>query len=123
MKIGVIRQRYVAIGGAERYLDAIIRELLARGHAVHVFANRWDGATAGFELHRVPMVRLMSFLRALTFALNVCRMVRRANCHLIFSLERTLEQDVYRAGDGCHREWLRQRAKYISPLSSATVRL
>jgi UDP-glucose:(heptosyl)LPS alpha-1,3-glucosyltransferase len=123
MKIGVIRQRYVAAGGAERYLDAIIRELLARGHKVHVFANRWAVATTGFELHRVPMIRFTSFLRALTFALNARRVVRRANCDLVFSLERTLEQDVYRAGDGCHREWLRQRAKYISPLRNATVRL
>jgi UDP-glucose:(heptosyl)LPS alpha-1,3-glucosyltransferase len=34
-----------------------------------------------------------------------------------------LRQDVYRAGDGCHREWLQQRAKYVSPLKCATVKL
>ena len=29
-----------------------------------------------------------------------------AGPQVVFSLERTLFQQVYRAGDGCHREWL-----------------
>ncbi len=33
---------------------------------------------------------------------------------VIFSLERTLRQDAYRAGDGCHREWLARRRPYDS---------
>src|SRR2546422_7114621 len=123
MKIAVVRQRYVATGGAERYLDGIIRELVARGHELHVFANAWEGASSGFKFHRVPMTRLTSFARALTFALSARKRVRREHCDLVFSLERTLEQDVYRAGDGCHREWLRQRAKYLSAFKNAAVGL
>jgi UDP-glucose:(heptosyl)LPS alpha-1,3-glucosyltransferase len=34
---------------------------------------------------------------------------------LVFSLERTFRQHVYRAGDGCHREWLRRRALVSGP--------
>ena len=30
----------------------------------------------------------------------------------VFSLDRTLRQDVYRAGDGVHRVWLRRRRQY-----------
>jgi UDP-glucose:(heptosyl)LPS alpha-1,3-glucosyltransferase len=48
----------------------------------------------------------MSFVKILTFAMAARRVIKRAPCDLVFSLERTLEQDVYRAGDGCHREWL-----------------
>jgi UDP-glucose:(heptosyl)LPS alpha-1,3-glucosyltransferase len=55
------------------------------------------------------MVPGMSFLKAITFAFSARKAVRRANCDLVLSLERTLEQDVYRAGDGCHREWLARR--------------
>lgn len=123
MKIGVIRQRYTAIGGAERYLDAVIRELTARGHEVHVFASAWRGDSSGFTFHRVPVVRLTSFLRALTFAWSARDVVRRERCDLVLSLERTIEQDVYRAGDGCHREWLRQRARYDSALKNFVTRV
>jgi UDP-glucose:(heptosyl)LPS alpha-1,3-glucosyltransferase len=123
MKIGVIRQRYTPIGGAERYLDGVIRELVARGHDVHVFANSWPSDSEGFTFHRVPMVRVTSFLKLLSFAVFATTVVRRARCDLVFSLERTLDQDVYRAGDGCHREWLRQRARFVSPLKKLNIQL
>ncbi len=40
-----------------------------------------------------------------------------------FSLERVPGPQVYRAGDGCHREWLSRRAPYLSPLARAAQRL
>src|SRR5437867_5174529 len=114
MKIGMIRQRYVASGGAERYLQAVAKELSDRGHEVHLFANSWSAPdTATFAFHRVPMVRASSFLKAMTFARWSAKVVRRANCEIVFSLERTVQQDVYRAGDGCHREWLEQRKRFV----------
>ena len=121
MKIGVIRQRYTAIGGAERYLDGLIRGLIARGHEVHVFANSWQSGTEGFIFHPVPMMRGSSFLKALSFAANSRRVVASFRCDRVFSMERTLKQDIYRAGDGCHREWLRQRARFNSPLRQLTI--
>jgi UDP-glucose:(heptosyl)LPS alpha-1,3-glucosyltransferase len=123
VKIGVIRQRYTAIGGAERYLDGIIRQLVALGHDIHVFANSWRGNSEGFTFHRVPMLRLSSVLKVLSFAVFVQRVVQREKCDLVFSLERTLDQDVYRAGDGCHREWLRQRARFLTPLRKLSIQL
>jgi UDP-glucose:(heptosyl)LPS alpha-1,3-glucosyltransferase len=36
--------------------------------------------------------------------------------HLIFSLERVPGADVYRAGDGCHAEWM-ERKRVLRPLS------
>lgn len=121
MKIGVIRQRYTAIGGAERYLDGLIRELLARGHEIHVFANSWESGAQGFTFHRVPMLRGSSFLKALSFASSARRAIARVPCDRIFSMERTVKQDVYRAGDGCHREWLRQRARFNSGLRQLSI--
>jgi UDP-glucose:(heptosyl)LPS alpha-1,3-glucosyltransferase len=108
LKIGLIRQRYVASGGAERYLHGVIEELVARGHHVHLFASAWT-ETPGVQFHRVPIVRGTSFLKVLTFALSARKAIKRTECDLVFSLERTLKQDVYRAGDGCHLEWLLQR--------------
>ena len=42
-------------------------------------------------------------------------MLQQAQIDVVFSLERTLYQQVYRAGDGCHREWLARRAPFLSP--------
>jgi UDP-glucose:(heptosyl)LPS alpha-1,3-glucosyltransferase len=125
MKIAVIRQRYVAHGGAERYASALVQELARRGHEIHIFAHRWDGesmaAAEKIAFHRVPMVRVFSFLRAISFAFSCKKSVERAQFDVVFSLERTMKQDIYRAGDGCHREWLAQRKRYISPLKRATL--
>lgn len=124
MRIGFIRQRYVQSGGAERYLNAVAEELAARGHEVHVFAHTWTpGETPGIQVHPVRRLKLTSALRALSFAWCCEKVVRQTACDVIFSLERTLRQDVYRAGDGCHREWLIQRARYGSKLKTAALHL
>jgi UDP-glucose:(heptosyl)LPS alpha-1,3-glucosyltransferase len=124
MRIGLIRQRYVQSGGAERYLHAVAEELVSRGHEIHVFAHTWTpGGTAGLYVHPVRRLKLTSALRALSFAWYCEKVVRQTACDVIFSLERTLRQDVYRAGDGCHREWLIQRARYTSKLKAAAVHL
>jgi UDP-glucose:(heptosyl)LPS alpha-1,3-glucosyltransferase len=114
----------VAHGGAERYMNAVVAELARRGHEVHIFAHDWDGATAtGVTVHRVPMMKAFSFLRAWSFARNCRKAIERGTFDVVFSFERTLRQDVYRAGDGCHREWLEQRRKFSSPLKRLTLRL
>jgi UDP-glucose:(heptosyl)LPS alpha-1,3-glucosyltransferase len=57
----------------------------------------------------VPVVEQGEFLSLLSFTLNAHRHLRAAAYDLVQSHEKLLWQDVYRAGDGCHREWLRQR--------------
>ncbi|OPY90337.1 MAG: Lipopolysaccharide core biosynthesis protein RfaG [Syntrophus sp. PtaU1.Bin208] len=56
-----------------------------------------------------------SFLQILSFALSVREMLQKGRYDIIHSFERTLYQDIYRAGDGCHREWLAQRRKIDPP--------
>jgi UDP-glucose:(heptosyl)LPS alpha-1,3-glucosyltransferase len=121
MKIALVRQRYIAVGGAERYLDALARELAGHGHEIHVFAHRWAAGASGLVFHPVPMIRAPSWLSTLTFAWNCRRVVAEAKCDLVFSLERTLEQDIYRTAGGCHREYLIQRLRHSSPLKRVTI--
>jgi UDP-glucose:(heptosyl)LPS alpha-1,3-glucosyltransferase len=52
--------------------------------------------------------------RILSFAVNSRKVLLSGRFDVIFSLERTLLQDAYRAGDGCHREWLERRRPYDS---------
>jgi len=46
----------------------------------------------------------------LTFARAASRLVEAGGYDLVHSFERTFTQDIFRAGDGCHREWLKRRA-------------
>jgi len=118
MKIAFVRKAYTPYGGAEKYLSLLMDRLAEQGHEIHIFANRWEAGgggkrekRGGVVLHRVPMIAAPSFLEALSFAYFSRRLLESGAFDLIHSFERTLYQDIYRAGDGCHREWLRLRRK------------
>jgi UDP-glucose:(heptosyl)LPS alpha-1,3-glucosyltransferase len=117
VRIALIRQRYAAGGGAERYVAQLLDRLSAAGHEVHLFAHRWTDVPPGVRVHRVPVVSAPAFLRVLSFAWAAHRMTRRGAFDLVHSFDRTLCPDLYRAGDGCHRAWLeRRRAVEGNPL-------
>lgn len=125
MRIGLIHQRYVSFGGAERYMDALVSGLISLGHEVHIFANRWDDRVQerGVVLHRIPMLPGASWLKLPSFAWNCARIVRYTRCDMVVSLERTWCQDVYRAAGGCHKAWLLQRARYSTRWREFWIRL
>lgn len=117
MKIAIIRQKYVNYGGAENFSAECALQLAQAGHEVHIFANRWTSPDLpNIFFHKVPALRIGSLLRYLSFAWMAERLVSREKFDVIQSHERTWHQDIYRAGDGCHKEWLEQRSKYVSPL-------
>jgi UDP-glucose:(heptosyl)LPS alpha-1,3-glucosyltransferase len=110
MKIALIRQKYTPFGGAERYMSRLIDGLVAKGHEVHVFASLWKSDDRErVTFHHVPSIRAVGWLRAITFSINCGNLLRQEPFDVIFSLERTLHQDIYRAGDGCYRQWLAQK--------------
>ena len=118
MKIALLRQRVAAPGGAEATLINLARGLVASGHEVAVYGTDQEAEAQkllGPEVEYVPVpVWGGKSARVLTYALNVRRLLQQSPDRLVFSLERTLSPQVYRAGDGCHREWLRRRAPYLS---------
>ena len=119
MKIALVRQKYTDFGGAERYVAGLAGQFAHLGHDVHIYAGSWQTSPEegrsptrpGITFHRVPVAGGLSFLGVLSFALNSRRLLKKEYFDVIHSFERTLYQDVYRAGDGCHREWLKQREK------------
>ncbi len=127
MKIALLRQRVGGPGGAETTLQHLARGLAAAGHAVTVFGSQpadMARQLLGSEIGYVPVpVWPGKTGRLLGYALNSRRLLRQAAPQVVFSLERTLCQQVYRAGDGCHREWLRLRAPLLSPAARVLQRL
>ncbi|HEY5040667.1 MAG TPA: glycosyltransferase family 4 protein [Verrucomicrobiae bacterium] len=111
MKLALIRRQFSATGGAELYLQRLLAALAGRGHELHLFAETWSGFPAGTKLHPLKISGSRT-TRPLRFAEAVQKQLAGESFDCVFSLERTLKQDVYRAGDGVHRVWLQRRRQF-----------
>jgi UDP-glucose:(heptosyl)LPS alpha-1,3-glucosyltransferase len=111
MDVGLVKRSFHLQGGGERQIGYLIAGLLAHGHTVHVFSTQPPPAqpVKGLTYHRLPAIPLPRAFRALGFALVVRSALRRAGLRFVQSFERTLGQQVYRAGEGVHREWLQRK--------------
>lgn len=109
MKLALIRQRYTPYGGAERFVSRAIDALEKAGTQVTILTRRWDNQD------RTALIcdpfYLGSLWRDWGFARCVCSALAREPFDLVQSHERIACCDVYRAGDGVHREWLWQRRR------------
>lgn len=110
MRLAFIKKRFSIHGGAERYLQTLIQHLKNAGHEIHIFSHQWSGEE-GVIFHKVNILPFTSFLSAITFDENVAKAIKREKVDCVISLERTTCQDIYRAGEGCHAEWLQIRSK------------
>jgi UDP-glucose:(heptosyl)LPS alpha-1,3-glucosyltransferase len=119
MRIALLRRQVSGPGGAEATVQHLARGLAGAGHQVAVYgagADRQGAQFLGAEITYVPVpVWGGKTLRLLAYAANSRRLLQKAPVDVIFSLERTFCQHVYRAGDGCHREWLARRRPLLPP--------
>jgi UDP-glucose:(heptosyl)LPS alpha-1,3-glucosyltransferase len=111
VKLALIRRHFAEAGGAELYLQRLLGALVRAGHEPHLFAEHWQPLPEGVRLHRMVVSGSRGRLPQ-RFAEAVERELATEDFDCVFSLERTLRQDVYRAGDGVHRLWLRRRRQY-----------
>jgi len=111
VKLALIRRRFSSVGGAELYVQRLVQSLSEGGHELHFFTEQWDSPPTGTLLHLVPPASSRS-MRAVGFAQQVDRSLGDQSFDCVLSFERTLRQDVYRAGDGVHRAWLNQRRRF-----------
>ena len=116
MKLALIRRQFSATGGAELYLQRLLQALLRGGHEPHLFAESWEGQIEGVHLHAVPVTGKRA-VRATHFADAVAAELAKHSFDVTFSLERTHQQDVYRAGQDYYDEywkdyWQRLHDKY-----------
>lgn len=123
MKIAIIRQRYNPYGGAERFVS---RALTALGQqqstTLHLIARQWE-PIANLQFHACNPFYLGRLTRDLGFAFFACKTAKAIGADLIQSHERLCCCDIYRAGDGVHREWLKQKSQTLSPLKRWLVNM
>jgi UDP-glucose:(heptosyl)LPS alpha-1,3-glucosyltransferase len=121
MRIAVVRQRYNAQGGAERFIERALGALAGRGLTVTVLAREWTGDPG--SVIRCDPFYAGRVWRDWSFARAVCREVARASFDLVQSHERIACCDIYRAGDGVHAQWLHNRCSALGPLARAGIAL
>ena len=120
-RIAIIRQRYNAAGGAERFVSRAIEALGQEGTELTLITRRWD--TALPFAHRVVLNPFFigRTWRDWSFARAVRRHLAAQRYDLVQSHERLEHGDIYRAGDGVHREWLLQRSRTLGSLRRASL--
>jgi len=121
LSVALIRQRYAGDGGAERFVARLLEGL--RGRAQLTLITREWTAAAGFEVLACNPFYFGRLWRDWSFARDVCHLVETRRFDLVQSHERIACCDLYRAGDGLHREWLKNRARVLSPPARLGVAL
>lgn len=112
MKIAVIRKNMSTIGGAENYLGLLIKGLMKEGHFVELIcAKAPRKKIPGIEVHIAPASGFLSVMKDSSFAKNAEACAKAGNYDVVISLDRTSHQDIYRAGDGCHAQWLEYKGQ------------
>jgi len=116
IRIALIRQRYTPFGGAERFVENALNALQQEVDIeLTLITRKWEGA----DNPNVKKIICNPFYigrlwRDWSFARCACQTVNNNKFDLVQSHERVPCGDIYRAGDGVHREWLNQRNRIIS---------
>ncbi len=114
MKVALIRSAVHRKGGVERYVWLLARELARRGHEVHIIARRMPELPhPAVRFHEVRVRGVFSFIKVLSFAARVREIVHRERFDIVHSCDRVDSCDIYRAGEGLHREWLEVSSRYM----------
>ena len=106
MRILVVSRPFVFHGGVERATAGFLQALAAHGHDVHLLSPPGQHPLPGVTLRTLMLPPVPASARLLVLPLAARLAVRRRDWDAVQSHERTLCQDVYRAGEGCHRAYL-----------------
>lgn len=111
MKIALVTRGFsLSWGGAERSAVNISEALKKAGHEVDVYASRiGDEDFGGIKAKKIPTVKFSSALRLLSFHRNVGKMLSANHYDVVFGLCQFFPLDIYWAGGGVHRHWMRLR--------------
>ena len=122
MKIAIVRQRYNPYGGAERFVVRALAALANQGVEPTMVARDWNEG-ADLRMLKVDPIYVGRLWRDRSFARAVCARLATERFDLVQSHERLPCCDVYRAGDGVHRQWLENRARAGGALARLADRL
>lgn len=107
MKLAIVCRPFSFHGGVETSTAGLLKALVERGgYDVDLITQGLQLPVPGVRLRKLSVPTQPSVLRQLCFALAAKRAARDGGYDVVQSHERCLEQDIYRAGEGCHRAFL-----------------
>ncbi|MGY8626573.1 glycosyltransferase family 4 protein [Chromobacterium violaceum] len=123
IRLAIVRQKYNSAGGAERFVSRALNALREHGELdLHLIARGWE-KLEGVTAHPATPFYLGNVWRDWGFARAAKRIWLREGFDLVQSHERIPGCDIYRAGDGVHRQWLKLRARRMSWLRRLSLSL
>lgn len=121
MRLAIICRPLASHGGLEAATAGLVGEFARQGYDVHLFSPPGQTLLPGITHHRLPVLQQPSLGRLLSLVL-AARLAVRQHFDVVQSHERTLSQDVYRAGEGCHQAYLRIKAQGLTPVRRTALR-
>lgn len=121
VKIALVRQRYTAFGGAERFVERALGALAEQGVSLTMIAREWQGSREQPVIICDPFY-LGRLWRDWSFARSVSKTIASEQFRLVQSHERIAGCDVFRAGDGVHAAWLEARHPIQSRFAQLATR-
>lgn len=109
MKIALVIYKFLpSKGGGEGYLAGLARQLVERGHEVHVFAHDWEKSNRFIQFHTIPAMRFPKFLKEVSFVVNTRRALDAEDFDIIQVVGRALGMNVFNPHCGVEKAWLKQ---------------
>jgi len=113
MRVAILMKRYsLGRGGGEYDLVRISGSLADRGHELHLFVHSVEGhPDPRLTIHHVPMVKVWSPLKILSFARNAPREVAKSGLRfdVVHSMTQAYPSDLYWNGGGLQVNWIPAR--------------
>lgn len=123
LSVAIVVESFHTRGGVERRTTELAKGLLAAGHEVHIYANRWDPHACSAEFHRIPMLRLGRAMKPLSFAWFAGKAIPESRHDLVHTQARVYRFDVATLGVGVHRAYLDALGAEESAFDRAVLRI
>lgn len=124
VRLAIIRQSYRPDGGAERIIERMLSQLQRRYQLdISLLTQEWKSDHhSEMNIIRLPKRGWTRSGRFTSFIEETQSVLEKQTFDIVQSHERVPGCQIYRAGDGVHKEWIDIRCKESSRLKCKTLR-
>ena len=117
LKIAFVHSKYSNVGGTEKYLYVITRELAKRGAEVDFFVSSIETEVLPeIKCHCINTIKKPSTAFLLSFLISSSSAVKKGSFDIIQSSGKSAPADIYRLGGGLHEDYLSRKPGINIPL-------
>ncbi len=117
MNIALIVRKYQTSGGTERFNYNLSKYLAQKGHHVNIFCEKYkiEPPNKNIKIVKVFTLPLNRTVKTLTFSYSIYKK-NFSNFDIVQGCGKIIKQDIYRAGGGFHKLYLKMSGKEVSTL-------